>query len=97
MLAFLCFVSLASLMVFFENFIVRNAYVVCRVSSTEKETSIKEAMRAGKKMGMVHIFKNSSGMIGIGLLIHPLEIERQTINRLLSTVELILYLATTQF
>lgn len=67
---------------------------------TEKETSLKEAMRAGEKMertGLVHIISISSGRIGIGQLSHPSEIGRQTINRRLNTVELILYLATMQF
>jgi len=64
---------------------------------TERGTNTKGAMRAGRKMVKVHFINNSSEMIGIGRLIHPIEIGKLITGNLQEQVCLIRYHTIIQF
>ena len=64
---------------------------------TERGVNSKGAMRTGGKVVQVHIIRISRGKIGIGRLIHHIEIRGLISGKLLMEVLVIYYLITTQF
>lgn len=65
--------------------------------STGRETNIRGAMRAGKKMGKVHIISTSKEMTGTGRLIHRSETGELISGKLLGPMQATLCRIITQF
>lgn len=75
----------------------RSAYAVCKVFSIGRETNIRGATRAGKKMGQVLIISTRKGMTGIGRLIHHSETGELISGKLLGPIQATRYHITTRF
>ena len=74
----------------------RSGFDACKVSSIEREISIKGVTRAGQKMVRVHITSIFREMTGIGRAIHHIEIKGLNSGRLLGPVQAIHYHITIQ-
>lgn len=75
----------------------RSVFAVCKVFSIGRETNIRGAMRAGKKMRKVHIISTTKGMTGIGRPIHRSGTRELISGKLLGPMQTIRCRSITQF